>query len=749
MAADVTIPTRERERRRADERERESAPRGQRVVAALRRVPLPLVAIMVVGAAWTIWFVLQCTQYFIQPDELEYVKQSRLIAQELHPLLPGDRYYNSWSQLQPLLLAPVWAIHDTNVAHKLMGIVNALIMVSAAIPAYLLTRRVLPGAQRWTAYLVAFLTVAIPWMAAAATMMTEVAAYPAFLWSVLAVHYALTRLSTKGDAVGLAGVALAYFARPQLAVVAAALIGGLVLQELRYATAGSDPLAPRRRRILTGLSAAVRRHLPLIALSLVALLGYLAIRPDLFGGYTTSGVTNGALNAPGVWEFAREILAYVTSGTALLPLAMAIAWALLTLARPLTREQHAFAVIAVISGVLLVVAVGSFTARFTPQGINSRYLFYVAPLLFIGMVALVRDRRPATIPLAVGGLLTLWVVYGSKLAQAGPSLVAPDQTFHTVLAGRTYQIGRALGAPHVTVPHLLGIVAIALVVALAVARHSRWGRISGVAALAVVTLFCVAESAYSLRKIADTQAGVSQGFIDGRDWIDHVIPEGQTAQLITSTLGDPPASYAVWWDTAFWNSSVDRTMQTATTPDLQQPFPQSFQILADGSFAGYTNGYGPSSIGGPGLGSGPWFVRASSDRSFGFQEATVVAERFGVEVVKTSVPPRASWALYGTLDDTARIARGGSDAKLRLFPRTAGATSVPVHLVLGTIPGAKRGQRYAVGTHTGRVAVGQTVTLDLTVPTGGEGFAETLVRAPGKPDATVPRGLQVLAVTTG
>jgi hypothetical protein len=47
------------------------------------------------------------------------------------------------------------------------------------------------------------------------------------------------------------------------------------------------------------------------------------------------------------------------------------------------------------------------------------------------------------------------------------------------------------------------------------------------------------------------------------------------------------------------------------------------------------------------------------------------------------------------------------------------------------------------------VAVGQTVTLDLTVPTGEEGFAETLVRAPGKPDATVPRGLQVLAVTTG
>src|SRR4029453_7752871 len=104
----------------------------------------------------------------------------------------------------------------------------------------------------------------------------------------------------------------------------------------------------------------------------------------------------GAVDAPGLWQFTRELLAYLTVGIALVPLGMAIAWALATFHRPLDREQHAFALVAVISGVLLTVAVGSFPARYTPQGINSRYLFYLAPLIFVGMVALVADRRPAS-----------------------------------------------------------------------------------------------------------------------------------------------------------------------------------------------------------------------------------------------------------------------------------------------------------------------------------------------------------------
>ncbi|HWV87222.1 MAG TPA: hypothetical protein VNZ62_17360 [Capillimicrobium sp.] len=730
MAAELTVRA----------REPRAPARTRRLPAVLARVPWPMLAILAAGLAWTIWFVLQCQQYFIQPDELEYVKQSRLIAEKLRPLVPSDAWFNSWSQLQAILLAPVWAIRDTNLAHQLMGVVNAIIMVSAAIPAYLLTRRVV-GDRRW-AYLVALLTVGLPWIGAAATMMTEVAAYPAFLWGVLAVQHAIARPSTRGDAIGVAGVALAYFARPQLAVLAAGLIGGLLLQELRYGAEG-DPLEPRRARLARGLKAAAWRHRWLLGALAVGVVLYLVLRPNLFGGYTRSGVTSGLLDAPGLLDFSRELLAYVAVGVAVLPLGMAIAWALLTFARPLDRDQHAFALVAVITGVLLTIVVGSFTARYTPQGINSRYLFYLAPLLLIGMAALIADRRPATWPLVAGAAVTGWLVFGAALSQSGPSLVSPDQTFHTVLIGRTQQLGKAIGMPELTYPHLLAVLAVAVLLALAVVRRGPHARSAGLAIAAVVAVFCLAETGYSLRKIADTQAGVSTEFIEGRHWIDEAMPDGETAQLIVSTLGDPGASYGVWWDTSFWNSSVDRTMALPTMPDLQQPFPQAFQLLPDGTFAGYTWGLGPDSIGGPGLGDGPWFVRATSDRSFAFRDAEVVAERFGVELVRTTTPPRWDWALSGTFDDTGRILRGAPAALLLVAPREGGETEIPVRLTLGALPGAERGTRFVVGDRRGRVEVGETVEVDAVARLSG-GLIQLPIEAPGEPDPA--RGIQVLGV---
>jgi len=439
--------------------------------------------------------------------------------------------------------------------------------------------------------------------------------------------------------------------------------------------------------------------------------------------------------------FGRELLAYVAVGIALVPLAMAAAWALGTLWRPLTREQHAFALVGIITVPLMVVAVGSFTARYTPQGINSRYLFYICPLLFVGMVALVADRRPATWPLVAAGVGVAWLVYGATISQTGPSLVSPDQTFHTVLAGRSQQIGKALGFPQASFPHLMAIGAAILVALLVVARRTRWARAAGVAVLAAITLFCLAETTYSLRKIADTQKGVSQEFIDGRRWIDTTIPAGQRAQVIASTLGDPGAAYGVWWDVSFWNRSVDETLVLPTTPDLQQPFPQQFVIGGDGLLVPYGGGQ----LSAP----GPYFVRAANDRSFAFRGAQVVAERFGIQLVKTSVPPVADWELVSTLDDTGRIAQGGLPALLYAFPRTAGEREIPVRMTLGTWPAEGRGvQRYVVGGRRGAIRAGRTEDVRGVARLDPKtGFIALPVRALGKPDAT--RGIQVLNVWIG
>jgi len=438
--------------------------------------------------------------------------------------------------------------------------------------------------------------------------------------------------------------------------------------------------------------------------------------------------------------FGRDMLAYIAVGVAMVPLAMGAAWALQTLWRPLTREQHAFALLCVITVPLLVIAVGSFTARYTPQGINSRYLFYICPLLFVGMVALVADRRPATWPLVLCGLGTAWVVYGAALLQAGPSLVSPDQTFHTVLIGRTAQLGKALGLPELSYPHLFAVGSAIVVALLVVARRGRWGRGVGVAVLAAVTLFCAAETVYSMRKIADTQAGVSQEFIDGRRWIDAVMPPGQTAKVIASTLGDPGAAYGVWWDVSFWNRSVAETMVLPTTPDLQQPFPQQFAIAPSGEFLSL-----PGSV--P-LGDGPYFVRAASDRSFGFRDAEVVAERFGIELIKTPSPPMADWLLALTFDDTGRIAQGGPPALLWVFPREPGLKEIPVRLTLGTWPTEGEGvQRYEIDGRRGALRLGQTEEVRAMARLDPNTGLTLNIKALGAVDAT--RGIQVLNVWIG
>jgi hypothetical protein len=712
-----------------------AAPARERAGALLSRVRWPLVAIVAMGAALTVWFVLQCVQYFIQPDELEYLKQSREIARTLHPILPSDPFFSSWSQLQPLLLSPVWGlIHDTNTAHRVMGIVNALMMASTAIPAYLLALRVI--GRRRLAYLVALLTVVVPWMAAAATMMTEVAAYPAFVWAALAVQHAIARPSPRADLIGVLGVALAYFARPQLAVLGVALVVGLVVQEVRFAEAGSDPLARRRDRLWRGLRAAVWRHRWLLGAAVVALIAYAVVQPNVFGGYSRKGVTDSALNAPGLWMFGRELLAYVTVGVAVVPLAMAVAWALQTFARPLTREQHAFALLATITIALLVFVVGGFTARYTPQGINSRYLFYICPLLFVAMTALVADRRAATWPLLLGAVAVAWLVYGAQISQAGPSLVSPDQTFHTVLAGRTGQIGKALGMPELAYRHLMAIGALFVIVLYAVARRTRVARTAGMVLLGAVTLFCVAETLYSLRKIADTQKGVSQDFIEGRRWIDEILPPGTSAPVIASTLGDPSTAYGVWWDTSFWNRTTGRTFQLKSTPDLQQPFPYQVVIRPDGQTVG--------AYGGPGVDDSPYFIQAANDHSFAFRGTQVVAERYGIRVIRVATPPIAAWQLVGNLDDTGRIAQGAPKASLLVFPRSPDERAIPVTVTLGTWPGDKSA-RYVAGGHRGRIPAGRTVTLH-AVARYDPKTTLTFLRlgAPGKLDPG--HGIQLLDV---
>jgi len=155
----------------------------------LRRV-LPVLGLWVVLAAPLSVFATRVRDWFDMTDELRYERLAISIART-HSLVPRVHGVDiqSLSQLYPLLIAPVLAHgyvpHDLFLAHLL----NAWVMSSACIPAFLLARRVTGRLD--AALLAGALAVCIPWIIYSSMLMTEVAAYPAFLWALLAMQRAV------------------------------------------------------------------------------------------------------------------------------------------------------------------------------------------------------------------------------------------------------------------------------------------------------------------------------------------------------------------------------------------------------------------------------------------------------------------------------------------------------------------------------------------------------------------------------
>ena len=162
------------------------------------------------------------TDWFVMTDELLYERLAISVARTGSPFprVHGVLIPNV-NQLYPLLIAPVYrhgyvpsSLHDAHV-------LNAYVMTSAAIPAYLLARRV--TGRRLPAYVVAALTVTVPWIVFGSFLLTEVAAYPAFLWAILGMQRATAAPRPHNDVLALAGLVLATLARAQLLVLAVIL----------------------------------------------------------------------------------------------------------------------------------------------------------------------------------------------------------------------------------------------------------------------------------------------------------------------------------------------------------------------------------------------------------------------------------------------------------------------------------------------------------------------------------------------
>jgi hypothetical protein len=482
-------------------------------------------------------------------DELAYWDLSRSFSDGGHFLLRDvpTTVYGPLSRLYPILIAPAFKLSaNSPQAFALVKAINAVLMSLAALPTYFVARRLL---SKNFALIAALLAVAVPSIVYSGMVMTESAAYPAFLLCALAMIASLEQPTARRQFAVLAAIGLAFSIRAQAVVVLPAYLTAVVLLawlETRSGTRSSDlrrnlaPYKPTWLALAGGL---------VFALAFQAGRGHSPIA--LFGSY---GVVAGGMELGSVPKWFLYHLADLDLYVGVVPLAAFCVLVCRAVSAGTGRQLRVFAAVAVSLLVWMILQVAVFSSSVWGLGrLHERNLFYVVPLILIGFLAFfeiggVRDRRlalgaaiatsalPATLPFA-----QLWqgarvdslalVPWGNTLISAG---VVP--LVMTVFAA---MLSAFVFAPRHFMPILICIVAVNFLVLGSVANSQLRG---------------------SARLLADVR--VDQTWID-----DAVGPTGKVAAVwFPNRTACVPFSRVRWYkrELALWeNEFFNRSLTTA------------------------------------------------------------------------------------------------------------------------------------------------------------------------------------------
>ena len=319
---------------------------------------------------------LRVVSPWIMVDELVYSDMARSFAAHGHFLIRG--VHGSYGFVYPLLLSPAYALfgsmHDV---YQWARVVDALVMSSAVVPAYLLARRVVRPPAALAA---AALAVAIPSMVYVGTLMTENAFYPIFLWLAFALLLMLERPTLARQLAVLALCVLAFVTRAQtVALVAAVLTAPLALAWIERGR-------PRRLGAYKALYGIVAGG---AALVVIVELARGRSPSHILGNY--SKTSNGGYH---LWPALKWLVLHVAELDLyvwILPFAALIV--LVANARHLDRPLRVFAAATASLCVWLVLEVAVFASRYSLR-IEERNLFYLAPLLVVALLAWIERGQP-------------------------------------------------------------------------------------------------------------------------------------------------------------------------------------------------------------------------------------------------------------------------------------------------------------------------------------------------------------------
>ena len=622
---------------------------------------LPLLGLWVVLATILSLIAERVRDWNAMTDELVYERLAISIVQthSLIPRLHGD-VVRSFAQLYPTLIAP-WFAHGY-VPHDLVNahIFNAWAMSSACIPAFLLARRVI--GRRDIAYLVAFISVVTPWAIYATTLLTEVTAYPVFLWAMLAIQGTLIAPSRRTDLVALLAVALAFFARTQFLLLVGVLPAAVALYSLATPQGWRGWLrsAVGAHRLLVGAYAA----LAIVVLATVA-SGRSVFQFSAYGSQTSGQLLTRHIAGPITGH-----LADLAFGIGILPLLVGGAWLLANTVRPApAAELHAFACLGAATVTIVVVEITTWDMHIGTFVLD-RYLFYLVPLLLLAFLCALRDaKRPRWSLLVPTGI----VAYGFASHLQGDFLWSGQFPLSTDSPIATlYEPIADLGGGKGGASAILVVTTVALAALFVVAdRLVRPAALT--AALAAVLLVALpADTAYTFVKLFSRDGHAVRPLTRSEsgilDWVDRAV--GTNAR-VTEVPYPVSTAFLVtqkfWRDLEFWNKSV-RFDVHYPTPDVYRDavvwFPDN-PLKFDRS-----TGAASASL-------SPYVVQSVNETRFRIS-GVVMVQRPDAMLIHASAPWRTDWLTSGLYDDG--WTQPGTLVHVRVF-----ATPAQHHAVMRTL----------------------------------------------------------------
>jgi hypothetical protein len=489
-------------------------------------IPARVVLAGIVGASFLIRFVVALAHatplYF--PDEYIYATLARSLAEHGRPLIRTSPAHFP-ALLEPLVAAPFWLFHDPMLAYRLTQAENALVMSLAAIPVYLLSRKLGLGAG--LALVAAALSVASPDLFFVSFVLADPLAYPLVLASLYAAVCALSRPSRANQIAFIVLAALTALTRIQYALLPFVFVAGAIAVER-----GSIRRALASFRLTWGIFVA-----PLAALAVVGpsrALGY-------YNTVVKLHVDPGAIVH---WVATDSMLLVYCAGWVLIPGALiGFAYAL---ARPRTREEAAFA--GVTAGMLLILfAETSLYASNGSPRFQERYFMGLLPLVLPWFGLYLKRGLPARLATCLLAVVLLAVSARVPLA---PYSIASNKQDSPFLLG-VFRLEHAFG------DLANGSLAIAVVAGLlsALAAAIAWRPRLATLALAVSLALAAAASAGSVSFDRGTANSVRKDFLPAdTGWVDRA---GLHHVLLIHT---PATLHARSLEQLFWNRSIDEVL---------------------------------------------------------------------------------------------------------------------------------------------------------------------------------------------